>query len=172
MKRVKTADMVITAVFSALIAVFSMLSIPTPLGIPLTLQTFIIALAGFSLGSARGVTSVMVYIAVGAVGLPVFSGFQGGIGALFGTTGGFILGFIPFVWLCGMGCLKRTKLLHSFIGLFVCHLCGVLWFSIYSDSIYTAFLASSLPYIAKDIISIVIAMPVSEKIRVITQKFN
>ncbi len=172
MKRVKTSDMVIAAVFSALMAVFSMLSIPTPFGIPLTLQTFIIALAGFSLGSAKGLVSVAVYIAVGALGLPVFSGFQGGFGAIFGMTGGFILGFIPFVWLCGMGASRKSKLLYSIMGLVICHFCGVLWFSFHSDSIAAAFLTSSLPYILKDIVSVVAAIFVSEKIKVITQKIN
>lgn len=172
MKHAKTSDMVITAVFSALIAVFSMLSIPTPLGIPLTLQTFIISLAGFSLGCVKGTVSVIVYIAVGALGIPVFSGFQGGIGALFGMTGGFIFGFIPFVLLCGLGNSRKTKLLYSLIGLIICHLCGILWFSVYSESIVTAFLTASLPYILKDVVSVVGAMFVSEKIKVITQKIN
>lgn len=164
--------MVTTAVFSAVIAVFSMLSIPTPFGIPLTLQTFIISLAGFSLGCTKGTIAVAVYIAVGALGLPVFSGFQGGLSAIFGMTGGFILGFIPFVWFCGAGNSKKTKLIFSLVGLVICHLCGLLWFSAYSESIIAAFLTSSLPYIVKDIISIVFAILLSEKIRVITQKIN
>lgn len=172
MKRVKTSDMVITAVFSALIAVFTMLSVPTPFGIPLTFQTFIIAVTGFVLGSVKGSVSVSVYIAVGALGLPVFSGFQGGLGALFGMTGGFIFGFIPFVWLCGIGISKKSKLLYSLIGLLICHLCGILWFSVYSESIIAAVLTSSLPYIIKDIVSVAVAVPVSEKIKVITQKIN
>ncbi len=172
MKRVKASDMVITAVFSALIAVFTMLSVPTPFGIPVTFQTFIIAAAGFVLGSVKGAVSVSVYIAVGALGLPVFSGFQGGFSALFGMTGGFIFGFIPFVCLCGMGKSKKSKFLYSLMGLAVCHSCGVIWFSAYSESIVAAFFTSSLPYIIKDIVSIIIAVLVSEKIKVITQKIN
>ncbi len=172
MKRVKTSDMVITAVFSALIAAFSMLSVPMLFGVPLTFQTFIIALTGLTLGSVKGAVSVAVYIAVGALGLPVFSGFQGGIGAIFGMTGGFIFGFIPFVLLCGIGSSKKTRLLYSLMGLVICHFCGVLGFSLYSGSIINAFLTASLPYLIKDVISVVIAIPVSEKIKVITQKIN
>lgn len=172
MKRVKTSDMVVTAVFSALIAVFSMLSVPTPFGIPITLQTFVITLAGLVLGSVKGVISVLVYIAVGALGVPVFSGFQGGFSALLGITGGFIFGFIPFVLLCGTGKSKRTKIIYSFVGLIICHLCGIIWFSFYSEGFITAFLTSSLPYLAKDIVSVIVAIPISEKIKVITQKIN
>ena len=65
--------------------------IPNPISVPLTLQTFIIALSGFVLGSSKGVASVLVYIAVGTIGAPVFTGFQGGFSVLFGMTGGFII---------------------------------------------------------------------------------
>lgn len=173
MKRVRTADMVITAVFSALIAVFSQLAIPSPFGIPITLQTFIIALTSFSLGWARAATAVLVYIAVGAVGIPVFAGFQGGLGTLFGMTGGFIFGFIPMTLLCGI-CIERRilKLALAFLGLLICHICGVLWFSFYSESIKIAFLTASAPYLVKDIVSVTAAMLISGKAMGIVQKFN
>ena len=173
MTRIKTADMVITAVFSALIAVFSQLAMPSPFGVPITLQTFIIALTGFTLGSGRGVTAVLVYIAVGAVGIPVFTGFQGGFGVLFGMTGGFIFGFIPFVLLCGLKSKEPIfGLLFALIGLLTCHICGTLWFFLYSENIVSAFLTASAPYLIKDVISVAVAFPIAKKIRVITQKFN
>lgn len=171
--KLKTSDMVIIAVFSALISVFSLITIPTPFGIPITLQTFIIAVAGFTLGSAKGFASTAVYIAVGIVGLPVFSGFQGGFSALFGMTGGFIVGFIPLVIFCGMNC--KNSLFRIFLGitgLLVCHLCGVLWVSFITGNILTAFLTVSVPYLVKDIISVVFALFISKKLSVIIQKFN
>jgi len=173
MRKIKIADMAQIALFSALIAVFSQLAVPSPFGVPITLQTFIIALTGFALGSAKGVASVFVYIFIGAVGIPVFTGFQGGFTALFGMTGGFIFGFIPFVFLCGIR-KKRImlKFLLSFIGLIICHICGILWFSIYSGDLLNALLTISVPYISKDLISVAIAMPLAEKIRVISQKYN
>lgn len=171
--RVRTADLVTTAMFSALIAVFSQLAVPSPTGMPMTLQTFIIALSGFVLGSARGAVSALVYIAVGAVGVPVFTGFQGGFGALFGPTGGFIIGFIPMALLCGIKTEKNPiRLAYAFIGAAVCHVCGVLWLSLSTGDMLNAFLAASAPYIAKDIISVAIALPVSKRIRSIVQKFN
>lgn len=173
MKRIKTDDMVITAVFAALIAVFSLIAIPTPLGVPLTLQTFIIALTGFTLGSFRSAAAVLVYITLGAVGLPVFSGFQGGFGALLGMTGGFIFGFIPFAFLCGIKNEKKVfRFIISLAGLTICHILGVLWFSVYSSSLSSAFLTASAPYLPKDILGIVAAMAVSAKLTAIIQKFN
>lgn len=173
MNRSGTRNMVLIALFSAIIAVFSQLTIPSPTGIPFTLQTFIIALTAFVLGSAKGAASVCVYIAVGAVGLPVFTGFQGGLGALFGPTGGFIFGFIPMVVLGGIKTERRNfKLIFALSGVIICHLCGVLWFALYTKDITNAFLMASAPYIVKDIISTVLAMPASKKIMSIIQKFN
>lgn len=173
MKQIGIHDMVVTSVFSALIAVFSLISLPTPFGIPFTLQTFIIAVCGYVLGSVRGVSAVVVYIALGVVGLPVFSGFQGGFSALLGMTGGFIIGFIPFVVFCGIKsrCFP-IRLLSGFAGLIICHFFGILWFSTYSENVAGAFLTASVPYLVKDAVSIVIAVPVSEKIRSVIQKFN
>ena len=78
--------------FVVVIAICSWISIPTV--VPFTLQTFAIFLAVTVLGGKRGTLSVIVYVLLGAVGLPVFSGFKGGIGALLNTTGGYIIGFI------------------------------------------------------------------------------
>lgn len=171
--RIKTADLVTTAMFSALIAVFSQLALPSPTGMPVTLQTFIIALTGFVLGSERGAVSVLVYIAVGAVGVPVFAGFQGGLGAVFGPTGGFIIGFIAMVLLCGIKTEKfHRRLIYGLFGTAICHVCGVMWFSLGAGGLLNAFLMGSAPYIIKDIISVTAALVVSKRISVIVQKFN
>ena len=173
MKHIKTSDMAVIAVFSALIAVLSMVSIPVPFGVPVTLQTFIIAVAGFTLGSGRSMISVIVYIALGAVGLPVFSGFQGGLGALFGMTGGFIVGFIPYVFMCGIRNKKYLfRLLSAFAGLIICHSCGIAWYYFLTDSFVSGIFTVSLPYLPKDIISILCALAVSVKLKPVIQKFN
>ncbi len=173
MKHIKTSDMAVIAVFSALIAVLSMISIPVPMGVPVTLQTFIIAVAGFTLGSGRGMISVLVYIALGAVGLPVFSCFQGGFGALLGITGGFIIGFIPYVFLCGIRNKKYLfRLLSAFGGLIICHLCGIGWYYLLTDSFTSGIFTVSLPYLPKDIICVICALAVSDKLKPVIQKFN
>ena len=87
-----TRDLCFCAIGAALIAVCAWISIPAE--VPFTLQTFAIFAVCGLLGGRRGTVSVLVYLLLGAVGLPVFSGFRGGLGALLGTTGGYILGFL------------------------------------------------------------------------------
>ena len=84
--KMKTLDMAYIGLFAVVIAICSWISIPTV--VPFTLQTFAVFLAVAVLGGKRGTLSVIVYVLLGAVGLPVFSGFKGGIGVLLNTTGG------------------------------------------------------------------------------------
>ena len=92
MKNSKTKNMVLVALFAALIAICSWISIPS--AVPFTLQTMAVFLAVGLLGGKMGSLTVLFFILLGAVGLPVFAGFLGGIGALLGTTGGYIIGFL------------------------------------------------------------------------------
>ena len=89
-----------TAILTAVLTVLSQIAIPTPWNIPFTLQTFGVALCGYLLGPWYGTASIVVYIALGAIGVPVFSGFKGSIGALAGMTGGYIFGFLFMALLC------------------------------------------------------------------------
>ena len=91
-KKMSAKDMAFTGMFAAVIAVLSQIAIPLPSGVPVTLQTFAVALAGYTLGMKLGGLSAIVYVLIGAVGVPVFSGFKGGLGSLTGPTGGFIWG--------------------------------------------------------------------------------
>lgn len=173
MSRGRIQKMALTAMFAALIAVFSQLTIPSPSGIPLTLQTFIVAMTGFSSGAKPGTAAVGAYIAVGAVGVPVFSSFQGGLGALFGPTGGFIFGFTALAFFCGIKTEKIIlRIVYALSGLIICHICGILWFSLTSGSIMSAFISASLPYIPKDILSVILAGIFSKKVAFIVQKLN
>ena len=88
----KVQELSYTAMGVALVAVCSWISIPLP--VPVTMQTFAICLITAVLGLRLGLWTVVVYILLGAAGLPVFSGFRSGLGALLGTTGGYIIGFI------------------------------------------------------------------------------
>lgn len=157
----KTFKIVISALFTAFIAVTSPLSISTPFGVPLTLQTFSVALCGYTLGCCQAVASVVTYIIIGAVGLPVFSGFQGGVNVLFGLSGGFIIGFIGLGALCGLGMRFKNiiiRILMGFSGIAVCHAVGVIQFAaVYKTGITAAFLTASAPYLLKDAVSIILA---------------
>ena len=123
---------VMTGVMAAVLAVLSQISIPLPGGVPLTLQTFAVALCGYLLGPALGSAAAAVYLALGASGLPAFAGFSGGIGCFLGPTGGFLWGFLPFALLCGLGIKSEKKplaLALGAVGLASCHLAGVLQFA-------------------------------------------
>ncbi len=173
MSRGRIQKMALTAMFAALIAVFSQLTIPSPSGMPLTLQTFVVALTGYVLGARCGAAAVGVYIAVGAAGAPVFTAFQGGLGALFGPTSGFIFGFTALAFFCGIKTEKNILcIICALSGLIICHICGILWFSLTSGSIMSAFMSASLPYIPKDILSVVLAGIFSKKVAFIVQKLN
>lgn len=95
--------------FAAVLAVMSQIAIPMPSGVPMTLQTFAVALAGAVLGWKLGALSALVYLLLGAAGVPVFSGMSGGLGVLLGKTGGFIFGFIFMALLCGLGAAQKNK---------------------------------------------------------------
>ena len=88
----KIKDIVLISLFSAIIVICSLITIPSV--IPFTLQTFALFTIIGILGTKKAFLSVLLYLLLGAVGLPVFSGFRGGIGHLFGVTGGYLLGFL------------------------------------------------------------------------------
>ena len=114
--------------FSALITLCSWVSLP--IGNQMfTLQTFGAFLALGLLGGKWGSVSISVYLLLGAIGLPVFSGFRGGVGMLLGPNGGFLWGFLAAglaYW--GAHALSKSKLLSMVFGLCVCYLFGSLWY--------------------------------------------
>lgn len=135
----------------------------------MTLQTFGVAFCGFLLGARGGVCAALVYLALGAVGLPVFAGFGGSLAFLVGPTGGFLIGFPVLALCCGFGAQRKQisiGLAFALLGLTVCHLMGILWFArISAVSTVQAFLISSLPYVIKDILCIVIARVMAKRIK-------
>ncbi|MBQ8687127.1 MAG: biotin transporter BioY [Ruminococcus sp.] len=153
----KTRNMTRIALFTAVIAVCSSISIPLPSGMPLTLQTFAAALAGFVLGWKHAAASVSVYLMLGAVGIPVFSGFTGGFARLFGLTGGYLWGFLLLAAFCGAAPLtsKGRCAFLSLLGLLLCHSIGALQFALAAQTTpLTAFLTASAPYLIKDVLSL------------------
>ncbi|THJ67360.1 biotin transporter BioY [Arthrobacter echini] len=113
-RRWNATDLSLVAVFAALIAALSILpGIPVgPLGVPITLQTLGVLLAGIVLGPARGTAAVLLYLVVGLIGLPVFSGFSGGFGVLAGPTAGYLLAFPLAALVAGLlavGVLRRGR---------------------------------------------------------------
>ncbi len=131
--RGKTYDMAYTALFAVLMAVCSWISIPTV--IPFTLQTFAVFLAVSVLGGKRGTMSVIVFVLLGAVGVPVFAGFSGGLHVIMGNTGGYIIGFIfaaLLMWLIErlFGRKIRVQAVSMLLGMVTYYAFGTIWFMI------------------------------------------
>ena len=131
--RSKTYDIVYIAVFAVIMAICSWISIPT--AVPFTLQTFGVFVAVGVLGGKRGTLSILVFILLGAIGVPVFAGFSGGIGVLAGTTGGYIIGFLfsaLVMWAMEKLPGKKSvmQIVSMIVGLIVCYAFGTAWFMI------------------------------------------
>ena len=159
MDRLKYKTLTEAALLAAMTAVLSQINIPV-FSVPLTLQTFAAAFCGYFGGRRSGTAAVAVYILLGAVGMPVFSGFRGGIAGLFGQTGGFLFGFIPLVLLCSAAAGKNMRsFLLGVLGIAACHLMGAAYFSLVMGCGFVYSLTTaSLPFVLKDILSVFLAM--------------
>lgn len=160
-------SMVTTAVFTALLCVVAPVSIPLPGLVPVSLATFAVYIASALLGGKRSALAVVVYILLGAVGVPVFSGYQGGLGVLFGVTGGYIVGYIPLAlvsgalsdifskkyWTMPVGMIFGTVSLYAF---------GTVWYMLFTgNTLAVAVTGCILPFIGVDIAKITIAAAIS-----------
>lgn len=172
-------DLVYTAIGAALIAVCSFISIPTT--VPFTMQTFAVFLVLLALGGRRGTASVFLYVLMGAVGLPVFSGFKGGFGVLLGSTGGYIIGFILmgliYALMTGiLGNKLMIEILSLVIGLIVCYAFGTVWFmTVYMRETGPIGVMAVLgwcvfPFIIPDLVKMAMAFFIAKRLRLVTGK--
>lgn len=171
--KMNARDITYIALSAALIALCSWISIPTT--VPFTLQTFAVFCVLALLGGKRGTLAVLVYILLGAVGMPVFAGFTGGIGILFGTTGGYILGFLLsglLYWLCEKLTENRiAKLAACVLGLIVCYAFGTAWFmNVYARNSGAIGLATALswcviPFVVPDLVKLVMAFVLADRLK-------
>ena len=173
-KRVSVYDLVMVALFAALIAVCAWITIPG--AVPFTLQTMGVFLAVGLLGGKRGTAAVLVYILLGAVGMPVFSGFSGGVGRLLGTTGGYIIGFLVAalaMWAMEaiFGKAKWVLPVSMLLGLLLCYAFGTAWFLVlYTQTKGAISVASVLsmcvvPFIIPDLLKIALALLLTSRLK-------
>lgn len=168
-KNFKTIDLVYIGLFAALISICAWISIPMTISI--TLQTMAICLTAGLLGAKRGTLTVVVYIMLGAVGLPVFTGFKGGIGAIMGATGGYIVGFIFTALIVGIASERVIKgfwgyVLFMAIGVIVCYAFGTVWFAImYKVSFGSALSTCVIPFLLPDAVKIVLAAFLTQRLK-------
>lgn len=169
----KTRDMAYIALFAVFMAVCSWISIPTV--IPFTMQTFALFLGFCLLGGQRAVLAVLVFLLMGAVGLPVFSGFTGGVGHLFSATGGYLLGFLfgaLVMWLLErlLGRRGWALALSMLAGLMVCYAFGTAWLMVVyartsgAVGLGVTLLAYVAPYVLPDLIKLSLAVLLSRRL--------
>ena len=164
----KTKFLSYCAFFAALTAVLSQISVPVgPVPVNLALMSPVICAALF--GVKTGFTSQTVFVLLGAVGLPVFAGFKGGLGIVLGLTGGFIVSFPIMAFLAGLG-LEMGGMVKLYAGLVagavINYIIGTCWFVVAAHSTFAAaFAACVLPFIPTAIIKIILAGIIGKKVR-------
>lgn len=169
----KVTDIVYIGLSAAIIAVCSWISIP--LTVPITLQTMGVVLISGLFGAKRGTLSTLLYILIGAIGVPVFSGFKSGFGVLLGSTGGYIIGFIFTALIVGIVSDKTNKLwaliLSMVVGILVCYALGTAWFAVvYAKTNEPASLATILgwcviPFLIPDAVKIALAAVLTNRLK-------
>ena len=156
-------ELCIIGLTTALICVIAPFSLPMPLGVPMTFQSFIITLMAIVLGAKRGATAALIYILLGAFGLPVFSNFTGGWQCLIGPTGGFILSFPIMAYVIGLG---SSLWLGILAGTVINFAFGIAMFCLVTESSFTVgFTTCVLPFIPLTIIKWILAYIIGINIR-------
>ncbi len=151
------------ALFTALTAVCSQISIPMPWGVPVNLALFAVYLAGAMLGAVWGSVSLLAFLALAAFGVPVLAGFQGGPAAVFGPTGGYVIGYLAAALVVGLlttrfGRTLPRLVLSMALGCAACYLFGTLWFMMLMKMDFFAALALCVvPYLPCDVVKIALA---------------
>ena len=155
--------MVLSSLFAAMIAVCAWLAVPVP-AVAFTMQTFGVLLTLGVLGGRWGCVSILLYLLMGVVGLPVFAGFRGGAGALLDVTGGFLWGFLVgglAYWVLQ----KVGKPAAMVAALVISYGCGCWWFTVYTGAGFgAAVLACVVPYLIPDGIKLWLAYTMSKRI--------
>lgn len=169
----KARNMALCGLFTAVLAICAWISVPMGDTV-ITLQTFGVFLTLGLLGGKRGTVTVLVYLLLGAIGAPVFSGFRGGLGALLGTTGGYIFGFMStsiLYWI--MTSIKdtpRIRLIAMVLGLLLCYICGSWWYltrylTAAQTTLGLVLLKCVVPYLIPDAIKLTLAWILTGKLK-------
>ncbi|RPJ26350.1 MAG: biotin transporter BioY [Chloroflexi bacterium] len=167
-------DVILIVLGALFVATLAQVKIALPFTpVPLTGQTFAVLLVGAALGSQRGAASMALYIALGALGLPVFAGGESGLAYLSGATLGYLVGFVLAAYVVGLLAERgfersvRTSLLPFLVGTVIIYACGVVWLTILLGSFSKAIAAGLLPFLIGDAIKLVaasLALPAAWKL--------
>ena len=178
-QKIRTKQMVLIALMTAVTCVLGPLSIPLPFSpVPISLTNFAIFLAIFVLGMKSGTISFIIYLLLGAIGVPVFSSFRGGLQVLAGPTGGYLIGFIFLALIMGFALEHFDRklvptIIGMIIGMAVCYAFGTVWLAkLLSLSFKEGLMMGVIPYLPGDAAKIIIAAIVGPKLYGATQKIR
>lgn len=178
-QKIRTKQMVLIALMTAVTCVLGPLSIPLPFSpVPISLTNFAIFLAIFILGMKNGTISFIIYLLLGAVGVPVFSSFRGGLQVLAGPTGGYLIGFIFLALIMGFALDHFDRklvptIIGMIIGMAICYAFGTVWLAkLLSLSFKEGLMMGVIPYLPGDAAKIIIAAIVGPKLYGATQKIR
>lgn len=166
-----TKTLALIGVMAAITCILGPLSIPLPFSpVPISLTNLAVYFSIYVLGMKKGSISYVIYLLIGLVGIPVFSSFTGGPGKLLGPTGGYLIGFLFMAVICGLFIDKWPEkrymgFLGMVIGTLVCYLFGTVWLAYQAGLSFEAALAAGvLPFIAGDVVKMLIAMFIGPEI--------
>lgn len=172
MERRKTAvyPLAMTGMMAALVAVTAPFAIPVG-PVPMSLCSWMVCLAGYVLGGRRAVAAVAVYVLLGGVGMPVFSGFTGGLGKLLGPTGGYILGYLPLAACAGWAAERFpqnrwVQLASMALGTALLYAMGTAWYCVQAGvTLESALGVCVLPFLPTDCLKLAAALAVGPVLR-------
>ena len=162
-EQISIKTMALIAIFSAITCILAPFSLPIG-PVPISLTNLVIYFSLYVIGTWKGTASYVIYLLIGLVGLPVFSGFTGGPGKLFGPTGGYLIGFIPLAIIAGIFIDKFYSkwylcLVGMILGTVVCYAFGTAWLAYEAHMNFKAALwAGVIPFIPGDLIKMILAM--------------
>ena len=152
------------ALFTAMLALCAWIGVPLGHTV-FTMQTFGILLALGVLGGKRGTASILCYLLLGVAGVPVFSGFRGGIGAILGPTGGYLWGFLA-TGLCYRALEKWSRPLAMTAGLLACYVCGTGWYMTCTGGpLGPVLLQTVVPYLIPDALKLTLALRLTDRLK-------
>jgi len=174
-KKMTTYQIAVTALLAAVTCILGPIAVPVG-PVPISLTNLVIYFAIYLLGTRMGTVSYLVYLLIGAAGLPVFSGYSGGLMKLAGPTGGYLIGFIPMAILSGI-CLERSHgrkwfaALGMAFGTLVAYMLGTVWFVVLMKcGVWYALTVCVFPFVIGDAVKIVLALLIGSMLRASLQK--
>lgn len=163
----KIQSLTLTALMAAILCIVGPFVIPVGM-VPMSLTNMVIYLTIILLEKKRATISVAIYLLIGFVGIPVYAGFTGGAGKLLGPTGGYLIGYLVLSWVAGtvLGRLEKARILALSIGTVGLYLVGTLWLMLNSKlDFVTALSVGVFPFLAFDIIKIILAVSIGNAIK-------